>query len=260
MELNNSNGNKEQIAAKESSNRQRRWALSLTSPDKAFLNALTHQKIMTVRQAKALVWKDYHLTYVYKRILQMRKEGLLQELRTGSLDNQKIFFLTRKGLALLGQYGSSSGLSLPEVNLRELSHDLLVTDIRIKFHEMGLSDWISERSFTQERQGKGIPDGAFLVPTKGVIGIELELSQKRRTLYYHHFRHLFDSTLKGDPDLCFYFVRSSSLKKLIEKEAKEFGGLYVGYLDEFLEKGYGVTLTRGEFSFPLEKLRGYVEA
>lgn len=180
------------------------------------------------------------------------------EIRIPTKDKEG-FIVTKLGFRWLYANGSIlyEDMSLSTVDLAQIEHDLLITDLRLIFELMlPRSRWTSER-FLRFEQGDQVPDG-LLCYFDGhdrkykTVAIEVELNQKSKIRY----KKKIQDYIKDDSiDMVIYFVTKESVANIIHGYSYlHTDKIYVCYLDEFLKDFDGAYL----YAFKEEYLLGDV--
>ncbi len=169
--------------------------MKITERDIEVMGWILEQKFMIEKQVRRVFWKgvSQKSCAVSKRLNKLQEEGFLKvnkERMYGSL----VYLVTRKGVGQLKEFNRSRGLGeVRDADYSNYRHDLAVTDIRILFHELGYTDWESERVLSKNNDLSRVPDGMIFNKDK-YIAVEYESSQKSKERYREIFyRYELDS-------------------------------------------------------------------
>ena len=180
---------------------------------------ILEQKFMTERQVRKVFWKDLKKDNreAYRRISKLKKAGFVKTNKT-RLYRSAMYLVTRKGVEELKRFNRDSSLGeLAEVGYSNYKHDLMVTDIRIMFHDWGYKAWLSERVLFRRGGLRRIPDG-MIFNRERYTAIEYESSQKSK----HRYREIFYGyELDSHVDQVLYIVDTP---ELIQKVSREVSG------------------------------------
>ena len=198
--------------------------------DLEFLRILLEQKYLTKNQILNFIFKGKRRYGLY-RLWKLRRFGFINHISG----------FVREGLYLATvqtyDYFKSRFVGVPTPVLvpdpRTIFHDLLVTDIRFLFRELGFgSSWTSERVW---RIGRSIrlwaPDAVIEVGGDS-FAVEVERVQKETVRYEDIFKRY-----QTDPEIaaCLYLADPKLLPLLLEK-AGDCPAIYFASLAELFEK------------------------
>ena len=189
--------------------------------DTRLLKVMLEQKFLSWPQIVDYLF-DGKGPYAYRRVWKLRRFGLVQKLLS-SFTGSDLYLATEAAHDLFhNQY-----IELPESvglpDLRTISHDLLVTDIRFLFERIGFGSlWTSERMW---RMGRSVrlwaPDAVVQVGEES-FALEVECVQKMDQRYNEIFsRYQEDFEIAA----CLYVAEESLLTGLMER-ARDFPKIY----------------------------------
>jgi hypothetical protein len=191
------------------------FVMEITARDIGILRWIMEQKVITEEQIRKVFWKDKLKDdrEAYRRLSKLKEAGYLKTNTTG-LYQRAIYLITRKGLKELKA-------SDPKTALKELSdkgyssyiHDLIITDLRILFEELGFTHWISRRMLRKERKLMRTPD-ALIYSNGKHFAIEYGPSKKSKASYKKIF---LSYELSNQIDKVIYIVDTKEHLKKIAK-------------------------------------------
>jgi hypothetical protein len=202
--------------------------MKITDRDIEILGWILEERFMTERQIKRVFWKDIteKSREAYRRLRELEKERYL-ETDKERIYQWAVYSIPRKGARLLMKFGRNQGLGESH-NAVYCRHDSVVTDIRILFHELGYTQWLSERVLSKRNDFRRIPDGMVFYQDR-YIAIEYESSQKSKRRYKKIF---LDYELDRLLDKVLYITSTLELSQKLLKEAAYYHKLYfVGIQD-----------------------------
>lgn len=204
--------------------------MKIMNRDIEVMGWILEQKFMTVNQVVKVFWRgaSEKNTEAYRRLIILQKEGCLKRSRNSFYRNV-LYVVTGSGLRLLKSFGRDRGLcDVFDVDYSCYKHDLLVTDLRILFHEWGYTDWMSERILSKRGGLRRLPDG--MIHHKGkYIAIEYESAGKSKDRYRDI---LIKYELDGQIDKVIFIVETPELVTKLSKEAMNYEKLYIVQLEE----------------------------
>jgi hypothetical protein len=111
---------------------------------------------------------------------------------------------------------------LTETDYSNYRHDLAVTDIRILFHSLGYTYWLSERVLAKRNDLRWLPDG-MIFNRNEYIAVECESSQKSKRRYREIFYHY---ELNSRVHKVLYIVSTPELVQKLLREASTCSKLH----------------------------------
>lgn len=158
--------------------------MKIVNRDIEVMGWILEQKFMTVEQVERIFWKDVTENSIEacRRLYELQKGGYLKRSRK-SLFRNVLYIVTGSGLRQLKAFGRDRGLcEVADVDYSGFKHDVVVTDLRVLFHEWGYTDWMSERIMSKRNDLRRLPDG--MIHHRGkYIAIEYESTQKSKDRY-----------------------------------------------------------------------------
>ena len=131
--------------------------------------------------------------------------------------------MTKYGAGELKAFDRNRGLrELRDDSYLNHIHDLEVTNIRILFHELGYTQWLSERTLSKFYGLRRIPDGMIFYQDK-YIAIEYEASLKAKRRYQRIF---LDYELDRQVNKVLYVTDTPEILQKVLKEAGTYDKLY----------------------------------
>jgi len=162
--------------------------MRIVERDIELMGWILEQKFMTREQVRRVFWKK-----AFKRTVEdCRRLGELEEagfLKRSSrcLYKHVLYTVTAEGVKQLKVHGRDRGLSgLADVDHSNYRHDVVVTDLRIFFHELGYTEWLSERLLIQWPDLRRLPDGMIQHEERS-FAVEYESAQKAKDRYKKMF-------------------------------------------------------------------------
>lgn len=112
-----------------------------------------------------------------RRILKLKQAGLLYSDKSAALLKQHLLRLTPAGLSIARGESPYDVPQSKKVDLLTLTHDRIVTDVRLRLRELWDGIWIPERALKDKYTR--IPDGLFQFDDTGkTVAVEIENSTK----------------------------------------------------------------------------------
>jgi len=191
---------------------------------------ILEQKFMTEKQVRQVFWKDIGQDNreTYRRLNKLKNEGFLTVNRKKIYQNA-MYLVTVKGAQQLKELNKNHGLgALSNTDYANYRHDLTVTDIRIMFHELGFTQWLSERVLSRRNDLRRVPDGMIL-SGGNYLAIEYESSQKSKRRYREIF---YNYELDREVSKVLYIVDQEELLKKVSREGSMCQKIYFVSMDE----------------------------
>jgi hypothetical protein len=205
--------------------------MEITVRDIDILRWILEQTVMTEEQIRKIFWKDKLKDdrEAYRRLNKLKKAGYLKMNTTG-LYRSAIYLVTAKGIKELKRsYPNTTFGELSHTTYSKIHHDLVITDLRILFHELGYTHWISRRILQKEGKLRRIPD-AMIYNNGKYIAIEYGLSKKSKRLC----RKIFIDYHVGCSEIneVIYVVNTPELAQRFIKYARIYGKLHFVTLED----------------------------
>lgn len=189
----------------------------LTPRDHGLLEALYDFGLLTTPQLERKVFGRIRRTTSLRRLRKLEKRGLIA--RSAGLEKGTLAWsVTTKGGSLIGR---SQGYG--HVNRNTLEHDILVSEIRLIFEEIGASSGWKSGHLIKKRQSSNkywegvVPDGILLLPLGESIkpmAIEVELTTKASGRYVNVLR---EYAMKKSVVAVWYIVSHKTIAKAVMK-------------------------------------------
>ncbi len=209
-----------------------RWSrIDLQPRDIRLLQTLLEQKFLSCEQIQNYFFGG-KTRYAYLRIWKLRRFGLIDRLWVG-FTRHNLYLATESAHDYFRDQFVEVPAPFSAPDLRSLSHDLLVTDIRFLFERMGFgASWTSERTWRMGRSVRLWAPDAIIRVGGDPFALEVECVQKMDRRYEEIF-----SRYQDDPEIaaCLYVTSESLLGALMER-AKHFPRIYFTTLPELFEK------------------------
>lgn len=226
--------------------------MKITSRDLDLLGWILEQKFMTEKQVRAVFWKEVSekSCETYKRLNELQKGGFLKTEKKRTHTNE-IYLVTKKGIGQLKEFNRDRGLcELSDESYSNYRHDLAVTDIRILFHKLGYSYWLSERVLSRREGLRRVPDGMIFNNNK-YIAVEFESSQKSKRRYREIF---YNYQLDNQVDKVLYIVNSPELAEKVSRGASICSKLHFVSFDDIQRDLINTKLKSGSDGRSLHEL------
>lgn len=187
----------------------------------------------------------------------LRDQKLIEFFPTYNGQHREAARITAKGLGLLLDRRCITPQKLVPVNTDpdQISHDLLVTEIRIMWSRlMPSAGWCSERLLKSEDRDR-IPDAVLSFFFGGLlknysIAIEVELTQKSRSRYFQKIQSYENSAF----DFIFYFTSGDAISAAIHEVSKDITTkVFTCSIDEFLDHGSEACFVSHQDHFKLKE-------
>jgi len=207
--------------------------MKITERDIELMGWILEQKFMTEKQVRQVFWKGRNQDNreAYRRLNKLRNMGFLT-VNMKKVYRSDMYLVTAKGVRQLKELNKNHGLSaMGDADYSNYRHDLVVTDIRILFDEMGYKSWLSERVLSRRNDLRRVPDGMVFNKDK-YIAMEYESSQKSRRRYQRIF---LDYEFDRKIDQVLYIVDTKELVGKLSREVSTSSKANFVYLGE-LEK------------------------
>jgi len=208
-----------------------RWTrLEFQPRDLEFLKILLEQKFLSRDQITNFIFKGKE-RYSEIRVWKMRRFEFVDWIR--GFHPYGLFLPTQKTYDYFKSQYVNVPMPIGRPDPRTIFHDLLVTDVRFLFLEMGFgSTWTSERVWRMGRSVRLWAPDAVVEVGGDTFAIEVERMQKETVRYEDIF-----SRYQNDPEItaCLYMTDAKLLPLLLEK-AERYPGVYFTSLAELFEK------------------------
>ena len=204
--------------------------MKITNRDIEIMKWLLEQKFMTERQIRRIFWKGIKedSRHVYIRLKELEKDGFLRTSDLGIFED-RVYMVRGNGLRQIRAFHGNIGLGkISYLGYSNYRHDLVVTDIRIMFHELGFTQWLSERVLSKRNDLRRVPDGMIFENGK-YIAVEYESSQKSKRRYREIF---YNYELDQGVDKVLYIVDTEELLKKVSRQGEVCQKVYFVSLDE----------------------------
>jgi len=151
----------------------------------------------------------------------------------------------------LKAFGHYQGWSEPyDIDYSMYKHDLVVTDLRILFHQMGCRDWICERVLERRKEFRHLADG-MIHHNGNYFAIEYESSQKGKRRYREIFlNYELDNQIKA----IIYVQDMPQMAPGISKEASICDKLFFTTFQELQDQKLDTQLNGTNGSLSLKNL------
>ncbi len=211
--------------------------IKLTSRDLRLLNDLYKNSFMAFYQIKEMHFNNKADSTIYNRLSKLIRADVIKSIRVNliaihkeNMDIGVIYSLTNKGLSLLKEYSYKEiNRSVPiPINLSQLSHDLILTDVLRKLGGINLKLYGYRANLDEQ-----IPD-AIIHKENNKCAIEVELTAKSNLRYREILSNYMTSNKYSE---VLYVVKN----KAIETKIKNI--LLENYNTSFYEND------SGKFSF-----------
>ncbi len=191
--------------------------MKITDRDIDLMGWILEQKFMTRKQIRRIFWKGLRekSTEDYRRLGELKKAGYLKASKRG-LYKEALYLVAGKGVRQIRDFSRDRGLrEVHDADYSNYRHDLVVTDIRIMFHELGYRHWLSERVLFKGNDLRRVPDGVVYHGSK-YFAIEYESSQKSKRRYREIF---YNYELDNQIGEVIYIVDTPELIQKLLREA-----------------------------------------
>lgn len=208
-----------------------RWTrLEFQPRDLEFLKILLEQKFLSRDQITNFIFKGRE-RYGELRVWKMRRFKFVDWVR--GFHPHGLFLPTQKTYDYFKSRYVDVPMPVTRPDLRTIFHDLLVTDIRFLFRELGFgSSWTSERVWRMGRSVRLWAPDAVIEVGGDTFAIEVERMQKESVRYEDIF-----SRYQNDPEItaCLYMTDAKLMPLLLEK-AEMYPAIYFTTIAELFEK------------------------
>jgi hypothetical protein len=208
-----------------------RWTrLEFQPRDLEFLKILLEQKFLSRDQITNFIF-DGKERYGEIRVWKMRRFGFVDWVR--GFHPHGLFLPNAKTYDYFKSRYVDVPLPVACPDPRTIFHDLLLTDIRFLFREMGFgSSWTSERVWRMGRSVRLWAPDAVIEVGGDTFAIEVERVQKESVRYEDIF-----GRYQNDPEItaCLYLTDENLLPLLLEK-AERYPAIYFTSRVELFEK------------------------
>lgn len=154
----------------------------LQTRDREILRCCYEQQFLVHEQIERFFFRSENTRNARRRIAKLKRAGLLQSEVAGGILKHHILRLSDTGLRIAR---SESPYDVPQskkVDLITLTHDRIVTDIRLRLRELWDGTWVPERALKDKYTR--VPDGLFQFEGSAVtVAVEIENSTKGRSRF-----------------------------------------------------------------------------
>ncbi len=203
--------------------------MKITERDIEIMSWILEQRFMTVSQIRRVFWKEITVTSgeAHKRLKELETMGLLTTKKEDVYRNL-VYRVSGKGVRHLKVFGRNQGLGEVDMGYTSFRHDLVETDIRIMFYELGFTQWLSERVLSKRNDLRRVPDGMIFNEGK-YMAVEYESSQKSK---YRYRRIFLDYELDRNVDKVLYITDTKELAQKVERQAAIYDKPYFVWLGD----------------------------
>ena len=117
-----------------------------------------------------------------RRVTELKAQNYIKEDERGLLTKKNLIRLTHKGKTIALESGAINVSYLKNISPNLITHDALVTSVRLRLQGFWNAKFIPERAIQMEGVCP-LPDGLFAFPTGKVIALEVENSDKGKTRF-----------------------------------------------------------------------------
>jgi len=205
--------------------------IDLQPRDLKLLRLLLEQKFLSHEQIVRSVFGGRE-RYTYLRVWKLRRFGFVSQVWVAYM-KEGLFLATEQAF----DYFRAQFVALPPPlgypDARTISHDLLVSDIRFLFEELGFGTrWTSERMWRMGKSARLWAPDAIIHVGGDPFALEVERIQKMDARYEDIFlRYEEDSSISA----CLYVTTEELLETLLPK-AEECRRIYFTTVGELFEK------------------------
>lgn len=195
--------------------------IDLQARDLYLLRILLEQKFLSWPQIRDYFFEGKE-RYAYLRVWKLRRFALARKIWIG-LVKEGIFTATEKARDYFQSQFLNLPAPLPIPDIRTLSHDLLVTDIRFLFEKIGFgSSWVSERVWRMGRSVRLWAPDAVVTIGGDPFALEVECAQKEGRRYEEIFaRYQEEPEIVGS-----LYVTTEDLLEALLLKARNFPRIY----------------------------------
>ena len=147
--------------------------------DEAILRCCYEQQFLTMDHLGRFFYAGKHKGEPYRRIQELERAGLIRKERHPLLGGRSLIRLTQKGTEVALKDCPIKVAQLKRLDFRTLTHDALVTSVRLRIESLWDGRWVPERAIKQEEYPQ-IPDGVFCFESGRKVAFEVEHSLKGR--------------------------------------------------------------------------------
>ena len=133
-----------------------------------------------------------HRSESYRRTGELEKSRFLMRKYYPIAGRNYVMQLTQLGQQLVQDKFGIEFPALKPANLNTLSHDILVTSVRLRLSQFWNATFVPERAI-QAKEFPQIADGIFFFPSGKGIAIEVENSDKGRTRFLNRLERWKDT-------------------------------------------------------------------
>jgi len=208
--------------------------LRLTERDIKILALCHKQKYVTLDQiARAFFPGNKNKYKVPLRCInRLMKRELIRSLKQG-IGMASLYLVGMKGLEILREKRLANHLPyVKTVDWKSYQHDLVVTDVRLIFEQLGF-EWTPRRVLHILHPRKKVSDGKARYDNH-LFSIEVEKEHQNHSSYRWIFAKRCRDRLEK---VILYFVKDEKRRLSRLKEAMDFNRIYFMSIDEFLERG-----------------------
>lgn len=225
--------------------------MRITERDKECVRFVVEQGFATIEQLWKVAWKDQkNSSYTYNRVLSLEKFGFLKSVKINDA-TMKVVTSTPKARIVTAEL-SHHPTPVQGVSKDLVHHQLHLNELRILFHEKGLSGWRSAECLavdpTFKKLGsRHVPD-AFYISSRGVrTAIEYDRTIRKKDRIKERLSLYLAELMSPDRniDRLIYLVAPAYLKtyqQVFDQNFESVQGMFVfTTLDEFKKQIMGVS-------------------
>lgn len=186
--------------------------IQIQQRDRQILRCCYEQQFLLFEHVERFFYQPGNERDARRRIAKLAVDGFVLKQQVATLGGRQLIRLTPKGISVAREFET---LEVPEpgkVDLRTLTHDALLTSVRLRLQQLWDGVWIPERALKAEEYPR-IPDGLMVFPSGRKIAIELENSAKGRT----RFLGIIDSWRGTEILMVLYVAIGEPLRTFLQK-------------------------------------------
>lgn len=154
----------------------------LQTRDRDILRCCYEQQFLVHEQIERFFFGSENTRNARRRIAKLERAGLIKSEVAGGILKHHLLRLTEAGLRVARGESSHDVPQSKKVDLATLTHDRIVTDVRLRLRELWNGTWVPERALKDKYTR--VPDGLFQFEASGTaVAIEIENSSKGHTRF-----------------------------------------------------------------------------
>lgn len=198
----------------------REAAVVIQERDRELLKCCYEQQFLMMEQVGRYYFKGGNRSAAYRRVQLLERAGFLRRECHAVLGGKAIIRLTKAGAELARTMSPADVSQVTTLPMATLTHDALVTSVRLRLQEFWTGTWLPEKALRRE-EFEQVPDGVFVFSSGKKVAVEVENSPKGKSRLMEHL----GSWARHSPGKRVFFVlyiaTGSGIESLLRRSIKD---------------------------------------